>query len=173
MPILYVTHSPDEVAQLADHLVVLDAGKVVAAGALEETLTRLDSPLAQGKEAATVLQVTVEAHEMAFHLSRVAFAGGNISLPYQQAMVLASTLRLRIFARDVSLTLQQPAQTSILNVLPAVITGMAHDREGRTMVRLNLGGVALLSQITYKSAVQLGLQVGMSVFAQIKATAIL
>ena len=173
MPILYVTHSPAEVAQLADHLVVLEAGKVVAAGALEETLTRLDSPLAQGKEAATVLQVTVEAHEMAFHLSRVAFAGGNISLPYQQAMVLGSTLRLRIFARDVSLTLQQPAQTSILNVLPAVITGMAHDREGRTMVRLNLGGVALLSQITYKSAVQLGLQVGMSVFAQIKATAIL
>jgi molybdate transport system ATP-binding protein len=172
IPILYVTHSPEEVAQLADHLVVLEAGRVVASGTLEETLTRLDSPLAQGKEASSVLQVKVWGHEPEFHLSHVGFAGGVISLPYQQAAAVGTALRLRIYARDVSLTLQQPGQTSILNVLPATITGMANDEEGRTMLRLNMGGVPLLSQITQKSAVQLGLQVGMAVFAQIKATAI-
>jgi molybdate transport system ATP-binding protein len=172
IPILYVTHSPEEVAQLADHLVVLEAGRAVASGTLEETLTRLDSPLAQGKEASSVLQVKVWGHEPEFHLSHVGFSGGVISLPYQQETAVGTPLRLRIYARDVSLTLQQPGQTSILNVLPATITGMAQDQEGRTMVRLNMGDVPLLAQITQKSAVQLGLQVGMPVFAQIKATAI-
>ena len=85
---------------------------------------------------------------------------------------MGTPLRLRIYARDVSLTLQQPAQTSILNVLPATITGMAKPVAGQVMVRLNMGGVPLLAHITQKSAVQLGLQIGMPVFAQIKATAI-
>jgi molybdate transport system ATP-binding protein len=173
IPILYVTHSPQEVTQLADYLVVLEAGKVMVSGTLQETLTRLDSPMAQGKQASTVLQVKVRGHEPEYHLTCTEFGGGRISLPYQQETAVGTALRLRIYARDVSLTLQQPAQTSILNVLPATITGMAHDREGRTMVRLVMGGVAVLAQITYKSAVQLGLQVGMPVFAQIKATAIL
>lgn len=172
IPILYVTHSPQEVTQLADHLVVLEAGKVVASGTLAETLTRLDSPMAQGKQASSVLQVQVCGHEPEFHLSQVQFAGGVLSLPYQQQAAIGAHLRLRVYARDVSLTLQPPAQTSILNVLPATITGMANDTEGRTMVRLNLGGVPLLSHITRKSAVQLGLQQGTQVFAQIKATAI-
>jgi molybdate transport system ATP-binding protein len=172
IPILYVTHSPQEVTQLADHLVVLEAGKVVASGALAEVLTRLDSPMAQGKEASSVLQVKVWDHEPEFHLSHVGFAGGVISLPYQQETAVGTLLRLRIDARDVSLTLQQPAQTSILNVLPASITGMAQPVAGQVMVRLNLGGVPLLAHITQKSASVMGLQVGMAVFAQIKATAI-
>lgn len=172
IPILYVTHSPQEVTQLADHLVVLEAGKVVASGMLAETLTQLDSPMAQGKQASTVLQVTVCGHEPEFHLSQVQFAGGIVHLP-QQPMAVGTALRLRVYARDVSITLQQPVQTSILNVLPATITGMAHDAAGRTMVRLNMGGVPLLSHITRKSASVLGLEKGMQVFAQIKATAIL
>lgn len=172
IPILYVTHSPQEVTQLADHLVVLEAGKVVASGALAEVLTRLDSPMAQGKEASSVLQVKVWDHEPEFHLSHVGFAGGVISLPYQQETAVGTPLRLRIDARDVSLTLQQPAQTSILNVLPASITGMAQPVAGQVMVRLNMGGVPLLAHITLKSASVMGLRVGMAVFAQIKATAI-
>lgn len=172
IPILYVTHSPQEVTRLADHLVVLEAGRVVASGALAETLTQLDSPMAQGKQASTVLQAQVCGHEPEFHLSQVQFAGGVLSLPYQQAAAVGASVRLRVYARDVSLTLQQPAQTSILNVLPASITGMAQPVAGQVMVRLNLGGVPLLAHITHKSAVQLGLKVGMGVFAQIKATAI-
>lgn len=173
LPIVYVTHSPQEVTQLADHLVMLEAGQVVASGTLAETLTRLDSPLAQGKQASTVLRVQVCGHEPEFHLSQVQFAGGVLSLPYQQQAALGTALRLRVYARDVSLTLQQPIQTSILNVLPATVTGMVHDQEGRTMVRLTLGGIPLLAHITRKSANVLGLGLGIQVFAQIKATAIL
>jgi len=128
--------------------------------------------MAQGKQASTVLQVTVCGHEPEFHLSQVQFAGGIVHLP-QQHTAIGTALRLRVYARDVSITLQQPVQTSILNVLSATITGMAHDAAGRTMVRLNMGGVPLLSHITRKSASVLGLEKGMQVFAQIKATAIL
>ncbi|EIJ36761.1 molybdenum ABC transporter ATP-binding protein [Thiothrix nivea] len=173
IPILYVTHSPQEVTQLADHLVVMEAGQVKASGPIAETLTRLDSPMAQGKQASSILQAQVCGHEPEFHLTLAQFAGGTLSLPYQQAASVGTAIRLRVYARDVSLTLQQPAQTSILNVLPAMVTGMAHDREGRTMVRLNLGGAPLLAHITRKSASVLGLEKGVRVFAQIKATAIL
>uniref|UniRef100_UPI000B35E28E molybdenum ABC transporter ATP-binding protein n=1 Tax=Crenothrix polyspora TaxID=360316 RepID=UPI000B35E28E len=81
IPVLYVTHSQQEVAQLADHLVMLAEGKVIAEGALSETLSRLDVPLAQDKEAITVWQATVVEHETDYHLTRAAFAGGTLSLP--------------------------------------------------------------------------------------------
>ena len=173
IPILYVTHSPQEVTQLADYLVMLEAGKVKVSGTLEQTLTRLDSPLAQGKDASSVLEVNLTHHEPAFHLTHALFAGGDISLPYQPQRVLGSRVRLRVNARDVSIALNKPEQTSILNTLPAIITDVAHDDEGQTLVRLSLNGVALLAHVTYKSALQLNLQPGMQVFAQIKATAIL
>ena len=173
IPILYVTHSPDEVTQLADHLVVLESGKVITAGTLAETLTQLDSPLAQGEQASSVLQVTLSAHEPEFHLSQVQFSGGSLSLPYQATTAIGTTLRLRIYARDVSLSLHATEQTSILNALPARITGIADDKLGQTLVGLNIGEVTLLAHITRKSAVQLNLRLGMTVFAQIKATAIL
>lgn len=173
MPVLYVTHSPDEVTRLADHLIMLESGKTVVSGPLEETLTQLDLPFARGMEAASVLNVTVCGHEPEYHLTQVCFAGGVLSLPYQQSMGTGENLRLRIAARDVSLTLHHAEQTSILNVLPAKIVGMAHGEEGKTIVRLSLGGVPVLSHITRKSTAVLDLQVGMSVFAQIKATAIL
>ena len=173
IPILYVTHSPEEVTQLADYLVVLNSGKVLIAGNLEDTLTRLDSPLVQGREASTVLRVHALRHEAEFHLTHVTCSGGQFSVPYQAALAIGETLRLRILARDVSITLKQPEQTSILNVLQGTITAMAHDNAGQTLVRLNVGNQHLLAHITYKSMVQLGLQVGMQVFVQIKGMAVL
>ena len=172
LPIFYVTHSSQEVIQLADHLVVLDAGKVVVSGTPAATLTRLDFPLAQGQDAASRLEVEVCGHEPEFHLSQVKFAGGILHLPYQQAAALGTRLRLRVLASDVSLTLQAPTHSSILNVLAATITDIAHDMAGVSMLQLQIADIYLLAQITQKSVRQLGLHKGMSVFAQIKATAI-
>lgn len=172
IPIVYVTHSPQEVTQLADYLVVLEAGRVKVAGSLAETLTNLDSPLALGKQASSIIQAQVAGHEADYYLTLANFSGGTLRLPYQQQKAIGTPLRLRIYARDVSLTLQKSEQTSILNILPARVLAMIHDGEGRTMVRLGLGDSALLAHISYKSACELGLQVGMAVFAQVKATAI-
>lgn len=171
IPIVYVTHSQQEVAQLADYLVVLDNGQVLAAGPLAETLSNLDSPLVQDRDAAVVWPVTLLEHEADYRLSRVGFDGGAISLPQLDAAV-GTPLRLQIQARDVSITLHQPHATSILNVLPATISGLIDDPAGQYVVRLQVGRLSLLSHITRKSATMLGIQTGMQVFAQIKGSSI-
>ncbi|MFA6162653.1 MAG: molybdenum ABC transporter ATP-binding protein [Methylobacter sp.] len=207
IPVLYVTHAQQEVAQLADYLVIMADGREIASGLPADTLTRLDMPLAQDKQqAATVWQVTVAEHEADYHLTRVAFAGGSLSLPTVDAEV-GTPLRVQIYARDVSIALEAPTATSILNVLPATITGIADDHSGQSVVQLRLPRMAtetapgsprhflhpwrsevsqsvgnrcdqvgtqpLLAHITCKSALLLGLQVGMPVYAQIKGTSIL
>jgi molybdate transport system ATP-binding protein len=173
IPVLYVTHSQQEVAQLADYLVLLNKGKVQAAGLLTETLSRLDLPQAQEREAASVWQVTVVEHEADYHLTRVAFVGGELSLPAINA-TLGTSLRLQIHARDVSITLSLPTATSILNVLPATISEIIENvGGGQSVIRLQVGNLPLLAHITRKSVQLLNLQVGMAVYVQIKGTSIL
>jgi molybdate transport system ATP-binding protein len=172
IPVLYVTHSQQEVAQLADHLVIMDEGRVLASGPLAETQSRLDVPLAQDREAATVWQATIAEHETDYHLTRVAFAGGSLSLPMIDAPA-GTLLRVQIYARDVSIALEAPTATSILNVLPATVTGIADGCNGQSVVRLQVGTQALLAHITRKSASMLKLQIGMAVYVQIKGTSIL
>jgi molybdate transport system ATP-binding protein len=172
IPVIYVTHSQQEAAQLADTLVLLDNGRVQAAGSVSETLSRIDLPLAQDKQAAVVWQVVITRHEPEFRLTHVDFNGGSLSLPAID-LPLGSNIRVQIHARDVSLTLQAPRLTSILNVLPAIISGIADDYDGQTVVQLQVGGETLLSHITRKSAQHLALQVALPVFAQIKGTSLL
>ena len=173
IPVLYVTHSQQEVAQLADYLVLLEKGKVQAAGLLAETLSRLDLPQAQEREAASVWQVTVLEHEAGYHLTRVAFSGGSLSLPAINA-ALETSLRLQIHARDVSITLEISTATSILNVLPATISEIIENvGGGQSVIRLQVGSLPLLAHITRKSVQLLNLQVGMPVYVQIKGTSIL
>jgi molybdate transport system ATP-binding protein len=172
IPVLYVTHSQQEVAQLADYLVLLADGKVQAAGLLAETLSRLDLPPAQDRQAASVWQVTVIEQEADYHLTRVAFEGGKLSLPAIDA-ALNTQLRVQIYASDVSITLAVSSATSILNVLPATITEMVNDERGQSSVRLQVGSQPLLAHITRKSAQLLNLSCGMAVYVQIKGTSIL
>ncbi|MDD2722561.1 MAG: molybdenum ABC transporter ATP-binding protein [Methylovulum sp.] len=172
IPVLYVTHSQQEVAQLADFLVIMEEGRTLATGPLSETLSRIDLPLAQDKQAATVWQVTITEQETDYQLTHVAFAGHSLSLPMVDAAI-GTPLRLQIYARDVSITLEAPAATSILNVLPATISGIADGHSGQCVVSVQVGKQPLLAHITRKSVLLLGLQVGMAVYVQIKGTSIL
>jgi molybdate transport system ATP-binding protein len=119
-----------------------------------------------------VWQATIIEHETAYHLTRVAFAGGELSLPAIDA-ALGAALRIQIYARDVSITLEAAQRTSILNVLPATITDIVDDEDGQSVVRLQVGSQTLLAHITRKSAQLLALQKGMMVYVQIKGTSIL
>jgi molybdate transport system ATP-binding protein len=172
IPVLYVTHSQQEVAQLADYLVILNEGKVLASGLLTETWGRLDLPLAQAREAASVWSVSVVGHEQDYHLTQVAFDGGMLSLPAVDA-VIGALLRVQIYASDVSIVMQAPIATSILNVLPATIIDIMQGQNGQSVVRLNVGTQPLLAHITGKSVQLLGLHKGMAVYVQIKGTSIL
>ena len=172
IPIIYVSHALDEVARLADHLVLLEAGQVVATGPTKELLVRLDLPLAHGDTAGAVIAATVQAHHPQDHLSTVQFEGGALLIP-QQSVALGQRLRIRVQARDVSLTLSHPSGSSILNILPAIVTSLVQDSPGQTMVALDVGGTPLLARITQRSATALNLQPGLALFAQIKGAAIL
>jgi molybdate transport system ATP-binding protein len=171
IPVLYVTHSQQEVAQLANYVVLLQQGKVQAAGELAEIGSRLDLPQAHEKHASSVWQVRVVAHEAEYHLTRVAFAGGELSLPALN-VALGTYLRLQIYARDVSITLEKAKNTSILNVLPATIIEIVQDDNGQSVIRLQVGEQPLLAHITGKSAQLLNLQPNNTVYVQIKSTSL-
>ena len=172
IPVLYVSHAPDEVARLADHMVVLDQGRVLASGALNDVLGRVDVPAVFADDAGTVLSVTLASHEDDA-LSRLSFAGGDIYVA-QQPQPVGAQLRCRVHARDISLSLSAATDDSILNRVTAQIEALAPaPTPGHVLVRLNAGGAPLLARVTQRSARALNLAPGMTVFAQIKAVALL
>ena len=172
IPVLYVSHAPDEVARLADHLVVLEQGHALASGPLSETLARLDLPIRLGEDAGVVLEGEIAGLDAEWHLARVAFAGGNLWVR-DNNLPIGRHVRVRILARDVSIALETHTDSSILNILPAIVEQLADDTHpALAMVRLNAGGVALVARITRRSAAKLELRPGLNVWAQIKAVAL-
>lgn len=172
IPILYVSHAVDEVARLADHLVLLEAGQVLASGATADLMTRLDLPMAHGDAAGAVIIATVASHDPLFHLTLVRFDGGELHIP-QQALNVGQTVRVRVQARDVSLSLAHQTGTSIQNILPVRIEALSPESPGQVMVRLDAAGTALLARVTARSIDGLNLAIGQRVFAQVKGVAIL
>jgi molybdate transport system ATP-binding protein len=172
IPVIYVSHSPDEVARLADHIVLLDSGRAVASGPLAETLARADLPPAFADDAGVVLDTTLGEPE-ADNLSQLDFADGCIHVG-RRPEALGSRLRCRIHARDVSLALQRPQASSILNILHATVTTIATtDTPGHVLVQMRVGATPLLARITERSQRELGIRPGLLVWAQIKAVALL
>jgi len=173
IPVCYVSHSPDEVARLADHVVLLAEGRVVAAGGLRETLARLDLPTAFSEDAGVVIEAVVADHDPAYHLTRLDFPGGSVVVARRQES-LGRRLRFRVHARDVSLTLTRAEGTSIANLLPATVTEIADaDTPAHVLVRLDAGGTPLIARITRRSLDHLGVRPGQSLWTQIKAVALL
>ena len=172
MPLLYVSHAPDEVARLADHLVLLDNGRVRAAGPIGELLTRLDLAREQGADAEAIIEARVAGHDETYHLSHLDFAGGRFSV-VRNTLPIGHTTRLRVLARDVSITLQPQTGTSILNIFPATIDDLAEEGPAQMLVRLDIAGIPVLARVTRKSVSALALAPGKQVFAQVKAVALL
>ncbi len=172
IPVFYVSHAADEVARLADQLVLLDAGRIVATGPINDMLTRLDLPLAHGEQAEALIEAVVAGHDDEFALTLLDFPGGRFCVP-RKALRIGAPVRLRILARDVSLTLEHQTDTSILNIFPATVEAISAENESQNLVRLDAGGVPVLSQVTRKSTVALDLQPGRVVYAQAKSIALL
>ena len=172
IPILYVSHSIDEVMRLADQLVLLDNGKVIATGPVNEVLTQLALPIASNEDAASLIETTLAAHDEEYQLSYLDFIGGRISVPLLDTQI-GSEVRIRIAARDVSLTLQHQRETSILNIFPATVDQIEELAGAQVMVRLLAAGIPILARLTHKSVARLNLRPGSQVFVQAKSVAIL
>lgn len=172
IPLLYVSHAPDEVARLADHLVLMNNGRVTAHGPIGEMLTRADLPLAHGNDAEALIEAVVIGHDEDFHLTLLDFPGGRFSVP-RNNLPVGRKVRVRALAKDVSLTLEHQSGTSILNIFPARVKALAELNPAQLMVHLEASGVPVLSRITRKSASVLELEPGKELFAQVKSVAVL
>ena len=173
IPVLYVSHAPDEVARLADHIVVMDGGRAVAQGALTETLARIDLPIKLGEDTGVVLDGRIAERDDNWHLARVEFDGGHVWVR-DSGHALGHRVRVRILARDVSVALEPQHESSILNCLPAEIAEIADDTHpALALVKLKLGKSAVVARLTHRSACGLDLKPGMPVYAQIKAVALI
>lgn len=174
LPVLYVTHALEEVAQLADSLVLLEGGRVVAAGPLDQIAARADLPLARRDDAAAVLACRVGGHDAARQLTRLDHGGLALLVPLQSAG-LGSVLRVRIPAREVILARHDAAALrdalSLHNILPGTVRRVAEDR-GAALVEVESGGAALLSRVTPDAVARLGLVPGSAVLALVKSVSV-
>ncbi|MCO6439826.1 MAG: molybdenum ABC transporter ATP-binding protein [Nitrococcus mobilis] len=171
MPMVYVTHSADELIRLGDQVILMEAGRTLAAGPVETLLSRLDLPLAHREDASAVIAAQVQGWDEALHLSILRLGTLQLRVPQLRPQA-GQRVRLRVRARDVSLTLDPPGRTSILNVLPAQVLETVADSPGQHLVRLRVEDQILLSRISEFSQRHLCLQAGMAVFAQVKSVAL-
>ena len=172
LPVLYVSHSIDELARLADYLIVMEQGRAVVQGTITDVLSRADLPFAPGDETGVVLPAKVVARDAQWHLLQVAFAGGSVWVR-DGGDTVGHSLRIRILARDISLALSCHDDTSIQNRLPATVIDVTDDRdEAMVLTRLLVGSSTLIARITKRSAAHLQLSAGQELWAQIKSVAV-
>jgi molybdate transport system ATP-binding protein len=169
VPIIYVSHNIDEICRLSDHLLVLDNGKVVAEGGLQDTLTRVDLPQLGGRNAGAIVEAKQIRYDDEFDLTLFGFSGGEIWVAGQHE---STSVRLRINASDISLSRVAAKSTTILNILPAVIESSVAETSSAELVRLRLGDDVLVARITRRSLQDLELRAGDEVFVQIKSVTV-
>lgn len=174
LPILFVSHDIAEVERLADRLVLVRAGRVEAEGWINDLLTDPALPFARARGTAAVLSAHVIGHEAGDGLLRLDLEGQTV-LVAAGAQAPGAAVRLRIAASDVSLALDRPSRSTILNILRARILAIAEAGEGEAVVTLGLGageGQRLQARITRRSLAALALATGMDVFAQVKGASL-
>jgi len=171
VPVVYVTHNMGEIVRLADHLALMSDGWIVAAGPVEEVSLRLDMAAVLGREdAGAVVRAQITGQDEADQLSRLALDGAELWVPHLDGPV-GAPLRLRIRARDVSLALQPPAQSSVLNVLPGTVAELGAQDGPQVDVLVDCG-VRLWARITRRSLRELELAPGRRVYALIKSVSV-
>ncbi len=172
LPMLYVSHDIEELSQLADHLLILEAGRVTDQGSLLDLCSRLDTRLSHEEQAAAIVVGKVSGHDQQYGLTHVDVDGHALQVNHLD-LPEGSHRRIRIPARDVSIARTRPDDSSILNILPVVVAEVEDCSGARLMLRLGLGSQFLLARITRKSAQRLDLKPGDRVYAQIKSAALL
>lgn len=174
IPALYVTHAPEEAARLSDHLVLMEAGKVIANGPITETLARLDLPIGHVEHAGVAFDAVIKERDPDWHLARADFPGGSI-WTRDPGHPVGTNVRVRVQARDVSIASNHDGSvSSILNRLPATVTEIGQNgHPGVALVRVEVGTTPIVARLTARSVHDLGLKPGLAVTVQIKSVAVL
>ena len=171
IPMLYVSHSLDEIQHLADNVLVLEAGKVKAFGCLEEVWSSsVMHPWLPEDQQSTILSAIVAAQHPQYTMTALAIGDQQIWVN-RLDRPLGETARIRIQASDVSLVLQPAQQTSIRNILPAEVM-QCIESHGQVEVRLEISGRTLWARISPWARDDLGVAPGQRLYAQIKSVSI-
>jgi molybdate transport system ATP-binding protein len=169
IPIVYVSHAIEEVVRIADRVALVSEGRVLASGAPDEIMSRLDLRPATGRyEAGAVIETRVLAYDAHDDVTTLGFSGGRLLATNLDALI-GEPVRVRVRARDVSLALRAPQDTSILNILPGRVMEIVEGPGAAADVRLAVGEATLLARVTRRSADRLGLRPGLEVYAMVKA----
>lgn len=172
LPVLYVSHSIEEVTRLADHLVIVSDGRTVASGELSDIMSQPEhAPLIGRYEAGSVLDCTVLQHNDDYALTTLRFADGQLRVP-RIDLETGATVRVRIRARDVALALSRPMDVSISNKMPGRIARITPREGPYADVSVDLGSTSLRALVTRESCDRLGLQPGTAVWAMVKSVAL-
>ncbi|NRB40635.1 MAG: molybdenum ABC transporter ATP-binding protein [Pseudomonadales bacterium] len=174
IPIIYVSHDVDEVARLADFIVVMQQGQIIATGPLKQVLNDLSLPIQLGDDSGSVIDAIITERDESWQLCKVSFDGGQLWLKQQQNTGIGEKVRIRILARDISLTLEKNTHSSISNILPAKISQISlQEDEPMALIKLYIGTTPILARLTRRSVHQLQLNIGDNVWAQIKSAALI
>ena len=169
--IIYVTHALEEVIFIADQIILLSEGQVTAQGTVEEIMSRLDlHPMTSRFDAGAVISAIYSGYDREFDLGELSFDGGTLRIVGLNAEI-GIHLRAHIRARDVSLMLDKPKDTSVLNVFKGELIEIRHEDGPQLDLLINIG-TPLIARITRKSLNDLNLDIGSKVYAMIKAVAI-
>lgn len=172
LPVVYVTHALPELTRLADHVVLMDRGRVTGEGPLADVASRVDLALAARDDAAGVLVGQVHSHDPDRRLSGIASGGALVLVPRQE-LAPGTKVRLRVPARDVIIALRAPSDISVNNLLPATVCALSRDEVRHVaLVELDAAGGTLLARLTLDAADRLHLRPGSRVVALVKSTAI-
>ncbi|KAA0017917.1 molybdenum ABC transporter ATP-binding protein [Salinicola corii] len=174
LPVLYVSHDTAEIATIADHLALIEQGRLAAHGQLDELMMRLDlTERLGGFDAATRLNARVVDHDQAYSLTRVVLDDDQTLRIPALDQPPGTPIRLRVGVRDVALALAMPGDTSYRNGLMAVIDAIepsTHEPSANE-VRLIVGRQRLRARLTRQACDEMQLVIGKPVVALIRSVA--
>src|SRR5262245_55793438 len=172
LPIVYVSHAVEEVVRIADTVVLMSAGSVLAVGPAEDVMGRPDLRPGEGTfEGGAVIDARVVDQDIDNDLATLAFDGGVLTAANVDALI-GEPGRVRIRARDVTIALERPQRISIQNVLEGTIVDLGQRGNGIADVAIAVGATTLRSRVTRRAAEQLGLAKGLTVYALVKAVSL-
>ncbi len=170
IPMIYVSHAVEEIVRLADEVAVIDRGRILRTGPTVDTLNAETIAHAVNEDPGSVIEAVVARADAGDGLTALSVNGGQLFVPHLP-LADGAHIRLRIRARDVALARTRPTDVSILNILPARVTGVVDGPAAQADVALDIGA-PLWARITRRSARELELAPGSEVYALIKSVAI-
>lgn len=176
IPIFYVTHSLQEILKLADDVIVVDQGQIIAEGELAQVFNRLNSIQNKFFTPSSVICGKFKEYDPVYNLTTIQLGSNQFLQSIGSRGAAYSNIqnddgvRILIRAKDVSVTLRMPDQTSILNVLKVKVVEISPPQNGQIIIKGELSqGEYITSLITHFSAEKMNIALGQELFFQIKA----